>query len=292
LLPNLALFAGNVPSGLYTHLRLGTVSKDNELIKLGNSLPPLIEMVKEGELWERVSGFVGQLRGKAAFVAKQTAMPSSKTEDRLAYLEQRERLRNLMSGLPQVEAVLRTPHLHPYALYMALCSLMGPLSMLKPGALPPVPPEYVHADPLTVFTPILDALQESLLEVNQEYRELKFEYRQNAFELQLQADWAVAQLVVGLRGQPEKDLVAWMNGAIVGSQSAYASLRERRILGASRMSIEASSELGVRSSSGYTLFSIEANPTLILAGEALIISNLTESAAAQRPQEMVLFVKG
>jgi len=292
LLPNLALFAGKVPSGLYTHLRLGTVSKDNELIKLGNSLPPLIEMVKEGALWERVSGFVGQLRGKAAFVAKQTAMPSSKTEDRLAYLEQRERLRNLMSGLPQVEAVLRTPHLHPYALYMALCSLMGPLSMLKPGALPPVPPEYVHADPLTVFTPILDALQESLLEVNQEYRELKFEYRQNAFELQLQADWVVAQLVVGLRGQPEKDLVAWMNGAIVGSQSAYASLRERRILGASRMSIEASSELGVRSSSGYTLFSIEANPTLILAGEALIISNLTESAAAQRPQEMVLFVKG
>lgn len=292
LLPNLSLVAGNVPSGLYTYLRLGTVFKDNELIKMGDALPPLIEMPKDGELWERVSAFVGQLRGKAAFVAKQTAVPSSKTEDRLAYLEQRERLRNLMTGLPQIEAVLRTPSLHPYALYLALCALLGPLSMLKPGALPPVPPEYDHANPLAVLNPVLEALQDSLLEISQEYREHKFEYRHGAFEIGLQADWVDKQLVVGLRGQPEKDLIAWMNGAIVGSQSAYASLRERRVLGALRSPIEVAEELGVRASSGYTLFSIQTSAALTLANEPLIVSNSTESASAQRPQEMVLFVKG
>jgi type VI secretion system protein ImpJ len=292
LLPNLSLVAGNVPSGLYTALRLGTVFKDNELIKMGDVLPPLIEMSKDGELWERVSAFVGQLRGKAAFVAKQTAVPSSKTEDRLAYLEQRERLRNLMTGLPQIEAVLRTPSLHPYALYLSLCALLGPLSMLKPGALPPVPPEYDHADPLAVLNPVLEALQDSLQEISQEYREHKFEYRHGAFELSLQPEWVDKQLVVGMRGQPEKDLIAWMNGAIVGSQSAYASLRERRVLGALRSSIEVAQELGVRASSGYTLFSIQTSAALTLANEPLIISNSTESASAQRPQEMVLFVKG
>ncbi len=292
LLPNLSLVAGSVPSGLYTALRLGTVFKDNELLKMGDMLPPLIEMAKDGELWERVSAFVGQLRGKAAFVAKQTAVPSSKTEDRLAYLEQRERLRNLMTGLPQIEAVLRTPSLHPYALYMSLCTLLGPLSMLKPGALPPVPPEYDHADPLAVLNPVLEALQDSLEEISQEYREHKFEYRHGAFELSLQPEWVDKQLVVGMRGQPEKDLIAWMNGAIVGSQSAYASLRERRVLGALRSSIEVAQELGVRASSGYTLFSIQTSAALTLANEPLIISNSTESASAQRPQEMVLFVKG
>lgn len=292
LLPNLSLVAGEVPSGLYTFLRLGTVFKDNELIKLGVDLPALIEMPKEGELWDRVSAFVGQLRGKAAFVAKQTAVPSSKTEDRLAYLEQRERLRNLMTGLPQIEAVLRTPHLHPYALYLALCDLLGPLSMLKPGALPPVPPPYDHANPLLVLNPVLEALQDSLLEISQEYREHKFEYRHGAFEIGLLPEWLDKQLVVGLRGQPEKDLVAWMSGAIVGSQSAYASLRERRVLGAPRSHIEVSQELGVRASSGYTLFSIQTSAALTLPGEPLIVSNSTESASAQRPQEMVLFVKG
>jgi len=292
LLPNLSLMAGKVPSGLYTWLRLGTVYKDNELIKMGNALPPLIEMPKDGELWERVSAFAGQLRGKAAFVAKQTAVPSSKAEDRLAYLEQRERLRNLMTGLPQIEAVLRTPSLHPYALYLALCGLLGPLSMLKPGALPPVPPEYNHADPLAVLNPVLEALQDSLQEISQEYREHKFEYRHGAFEITLQPEWVDRQLVVGMRGQPEKDLVAWMNGAIVGSQSAYASLRERRVLGAQRSHIEVAEELGVRASSGYTLFSIQASAVLTLANEPLIVSNSTETASAQRPQEMVLFVKG
>ena len=292
LLPNLSLVAGDVPSGIYTWLRLGTVFKDNELIKMGETLPALIEMPKDGALWERVSAFVGQLRGKAAFVAKQTAVPSSKTEDRLAYLEQRERLRNLMTGLPQVEAVLRTPSLHPYPLYLALCALLGPLSMLKPGALPPVPPEYDHADPLAVLNPVLEALQDSLMEISQESREHKCEYRHGAFEINLLPEWVDKQLVVGLRGQPEKDLVAWMNGAIVGSQSAYASLRERRVLGAMRSHIEVAQELGVRASSGYTLFSIQASAALTLANEPLIVSNSTESASAQRPQEMVLFVKG
>lgn len=292
LVPNLSLSAGAVPSGLYVHFRLATVFKDNELIKMGPELPPVLDIPKDSELWDRVAGFVGQLRAKAAFVAKQTAVPSSKAEDRLAYLEQKDRLRNLLSGLPQMEAVLRTPALHPYPLYLALCGLLGPLSMLKPGALPPVPPDYDHADPQATLEPLVGALQEALLEVSQEYRELKFEFRHGAFELTLLPEWIDKRLVVGLRGQPEKDLIAWMEGAIVGSQTAYASLRERRVLGAQRAPIEVAEELGVRTSSGYTLFAIQTSPGLTLPAQPLIISNSAESAAAQRPQELVLFVKG
>jgi type VI secretion system protein ImpJ len=292
LLPNLGLTAGSVPGGMFTSLRLATVFKDNELIKLGDELPPLLEMPKDGALWERIAGFAGQLRAKAAFLAKQTARPSSRAEDRLAYLEHKDSLRNLISGLPPVEAVLRTPGLHPYPLYLALCGLLGPLSMLKPGALPPVPPVYDHADPLGTLGPLLDGLNDALREISQDYRELKFEFRHGAFELVLQPEWLEQRLVVGLRGQPEKDLKAWMDGAIIGSQSAYASLRERRVLGAARAPIDVAEELGVRSSSGYTLFAITTNPALTLPGEPLIISNSAESAAAQRPQEVVLFVKG
>ncbi|MBX3660541.1 MAG: type VI secretion system baseplate subunit TssK [Ramlibacter sp.] len=292
LVPNLALSAGDVPSGLYVHFRLGTVFKDNELIKMGAALPPLLDLPKDGPLWAQVAEFAGQLRAKAAFVAKQTAIPSSKAEDRLAYLEQKERLRNLISGLPQVEAVLRTSSLHPYALYISLCSLLGPLSMLKPGALPPVPPAYDHADPLATMMPLISALQDALQEVSQEYREVKFEFKHGAYELMLLPEWIDKRLVVGLRGQPEKDLVAWMDGAIVGSQSAYASLRERRVLGAPRARIEVAEELGVRTSAGYTLFAIQVSAGLTVAAEPLIISNSAESAVAQRPQELVLFVKG
>lgn len=300
LVSNLALVADAVPSALHVYFRLATVLNDNEVIKLGDTMPPLLDLPKDSDLWERVSGFVGQLRSKAAFVAKQTAVPSSRAEDRLAYLEQRERLRNLLTGLPAIEAVIRAQVLHPYSLYLSLCALLGPLSMLRPGALPPVPPEYDHADPLPSLNFLLQSAQDVLSEVSQDYREQKFEYHHGAFEITLQPEWIAEgsvggippRLVVGLRGRPEKDMMAWMEGAIVGSQTAYVSLRERRILGAARTAIDFAQELGVRASAGYTLFAIEVSPDLTLPGQPLVVSNSTESASAQRPQEMVLFVKG
>jgi type VI secretion system protein ImpJ len=292
LLPNISLTVGAHPAATFACIRIGTVYKDNEVIKWSSTMPPLLEVPQDSGLWERVTSFCGQLRSKAAFVAKQTAVPSSKTEDRLAYLEQKERLRNLVTALPQLEAIMRTPKLHPYAMYAGLCGLLGPLSMLKPGSLPMMPPTYDHADPCATIDPILNALMDSLLEVNQEYREYKFEFKYGAFEIVLKPEWLESKLVIGLRGQPERDLVAWMSGAIIGSQSTYPSLRERRVLGAPRSHIEVAEELGVRASSGYTLFSIQADAALTLQNKPLVVSNSTESASAQRPQEMVLFVKG
>jgi len=292
LLPNLSLMAGDVPSALYTRMLLANVHKDNELIKLAPVLPPLLEMPRDSELWERLSSFAGQLRAKAAFLAKQTSTPSSKLDDRVGFLEHRERLHCLIVALPQLEAVLQTPALHPYGLYLTLCGLLGPLSLLRPGSLPMIPPPYDHSSPVATLDALLVALQDSLLEVNQNYREYKFEFRYGAFEIVLKPEWIDKELILGLRGQPERDLVAWMSGAIVGSQSAYTSLRERRVLGATRKHIESAESLGVRASSGYTLFSIQTQSELTMPDEPLVVSNSAESASAQRPQELVLFVRG
>ena len=292
LLPLLALSAGSVPPGTHVHLRLGNVYKDNEVVRFGDVLPPLMEVTRDNPLWTSVAGLLGQLRGKAAFVAKQTAVPSSRVDDRLAHLELKDRLRSLLSGLPQTEAVLRTPHLHPLPLYWALCSLLASLSQLRPGGLPPVPMDYNHADPSSVFKPLLLALQDAVSEVSQEYREHKFEFRHGAFETQLQPQWLSGpRIVVGLRGQSDKDLVAWMESAIIGAQSVYPSLRERRVLGAVRTPIESADELGLRPGSGYLLYAIQTQAELTAAGEQLIIANANEGNTAQRPQEIVLFIK-
>ncbi|WP_454712744.1 type VI secretion system baseplate subunit TssK [Cupriavidus nantongensis] len=292
LLPNLALDAGPRPSPRFVSLCLGALYKDNEIVRLGERLPPLLEVARGSPLWTAVATLVAQLRGKAAFVARQTAIPSSRADDRLTQLELKDRLRSLVSALPLLEAVLRTPHLHPLALYLALASVLGALSLLKPGGLPPVPDDYDHADPMAVFTPLLRALREALAEVSEEYREHKFEFRHGAFDIVLQPEWIGERLVVGLRGQSERDLLAWMAGAVLGSQSVYPSLRARRVLGAARRVVEHAEELGVRSGSGYLLFEIEADPALVHAGEAMVIGNPNEGASVQRPQEMLLFVKG
>jgi type VI secretion system protein ImpJ len=292
LLPQLALAAGAVPPGTHVHLRIGNVYKDNEVVKLGDVQPPLLEVARDNPLWVTAAGLLGQLRGKAAFVAKQTAVPSSRVDDRLAHLELKDRLRSLLSGLPQAEAVLRTPHLHPLPLYWALCSLLASLSLLRPGGLPPVPADYDHANPSLIFKPLLLALRDAVSEVSQDYREHKFEFRQGAFETALQPQWlGGARIVVGLRGQSDRDLMAWMDSAIVGSQSAYPSLRERRVLGAVRTHVDSADELGVRPGSGFLLYAIQTSAALTVPGETLVIANANEGATAQPPQEIVLFIK-
>jgi type VI secretion system protein ImpJ len=152
--------------------------------------------------------------------------------------------------------------------------------------------DYDHANPSRVFQPLLLALRDAVSEVSQEYREHKFEFRQGAFETTLQPQWlAGTRIVVGLRGQSDKDLLAWMDSAIVGAQSAYPSLRERRVLGAVRRPIESADELGLRPGSGYLLYAIQTSTALTVPGELLVIANANEGATAQPPQEIVLFIK-
>lgn len=292
LAPNLALSAGAVPSAQFVHLCLGSLYKDNEVVRLGERLPPLLEIRHENALWIGASALVGQLRGKAAFIARQTANPSSRVDDRLTQLELRDKLRCLLAGLPMAEAVLRTPHLHPWMLYLALTSLAGSLCLLKPGAMPPPPPDYDHGNPLAVFTPLLRFLREASSEISEDFRQYKFDFHHGAFELALRQEWIGERLVIGVRGQSERDLHAWMDGAVIGSQPVYPSLRSRRVLGAARRSVEFAQELGLRSGSGYLLFEIDATPGLVLGDEPLLVANTNEGESAQRPQEMLLFVKG
>ena len=68
--------------------------------------------------------------------------------------------------------------------------------------------------------------------------------------------------------------------------------RSRRVLGAPRSRIDAAPELGLRASAGYTLFSVEVSDEFIVADQALLISNANENVRSQRPQEVVLFIKG
>lgn len=292
LLPNLALSAGAVPAAQFVALRLGSLYKDNEVVRVGERLPPLLEVRQDNPLWMAASALVGQLRGKAAFIARQTANPSSRVDDRLTQLELKDKLRSLLAGLPMAEAVLRTPHLHPWTLYLALASLAGSLCLLKPGAISPPPPDYDHGDPLAVFTPMLRFLREASSEINEDFRQYKFDFDHGAFELKLRQEWIGERLVIGVRGQSDRDLLAWMGGAVIGSQPVYPSLRSRRVLGAVRRKVEYAEELGLRSGSGYLLFEIQVASGLVLGDEPLLIANSNEGESAQRPQEMLLFVKG
>ncbi|HAT33629.1 MAG TPA: hypothetical protein DCW29_23145 [Janthinobacterium sp.] len=289
---NLSLAAGPVPASGYNYLRLMTLRKENEIVRRGAALPAMLEVPAGAELRQRAQLLAAHMRSKAVFLARQTALPSSRLEDRLNMLEQKARLSSLILNLPLLEAVLRCPVLQPLPLYLALCAQLGPLATLRPGAVPIVAPAYEHGDPGAGFDAVLGALSDLVDEVSQEWKTCTFTYDGLAFTLPMQAAWLGTRLVVGLRGQSERELSQWMAGAVIGSQTVSTSLSDRRVLGAARARIDNAPELGLRASSGYTLFSIEVSDSFIVADQALLISNANESVLAQRPHEVVLFIKG
>ena len=289
---NLALTAGDVPSSVFLHLRLMTVRRDNEVFKRGAFMPAMLAVPRDHDVHRRALALATQMRSKAAFIAKQTASPSSRLEDRIGLMEQKARLTSLVLALPVLEGVLRAPECPPYRLYMALCAQLGPLSLLRPGAVPLQPPAWDAADPLSALEPVLQAAVDLVAEVSQEWRTHVFGFDGRTFSIDLQPQWIAQRLVVGLRGQSERDHVAWMSGAVIGSRTVWTTLSDRRILGAPRKQIEEAADLGVRASSGYTLFSIDVSESFIVADQPLVISNANETSTSQRPQEVVLFTKG
>jgi type VI secretion system protein ImpJ len=290
--PNLALSAGALPSSAFLCLQLMTVRKDNEVFKRGPYLPALLALPPDSALLQRAQALAAQMRSKAAFLGKQTADPSSRLEDRLALLEGKARLGSLVAALPFLEALLQSPAVSPYALYLTLCAQLGHLATLRPGAVPLLPPPWQQADPLRALGPVLDSIEDFVGEVSQEWRTTLFHFESDVFSLPLEPAWLAPRLVVGLRGQPERELTAWMAGAVIGSQTVWTSLSERRVLGAARQRIDDAPELGLRSSAGYTLFGIDVADTFIVPGQPLVISNANETSAMQRPHEMVMFLKG
>jgi type VI secretion system protein ImpJ len=154
----------------------------------------------------------------------------------------------------------------------------------------PVP--YQHEDSYAAFDTLLLALQDLVEEVSQDWKTCTFSFDGQSFSLPMHADWLGARLVVGLRGQGEREMAQWLAGAVIGSRTVWTSLSERRVLGAARQRIDEAPELGLRASAGYMLFAIECSDHFIVADQALLISNINAHLQAHRPQELVLFIKG
>ncbi|MGI4861917.1 MAG: type VI secretion system baseplate subunit TssK, partial [Janthinobacterium lividum] len=170
--------------------------------------------------------------------------------------------------------------------------MLGSVSLAKPGAMPPVLGDYDHAEPSAMLLPLLDDIDALTQALCQQFRERKFELRSGAFEITIPPEALESRLYIGLRGQTEKDLQAWMKGAIVGPASRYASLKQRRVLGAARHGVEQVEGLAVRSGMGYVLFELDHAGGMVVGGEPLIISHTNEIPGLERPREIVLFTRG
>lgn len=289
---NLSLVAGSMPGPAHVALHLLTLRRENEIVRRAPFWPAQLEVPADSAVLQRAQALAAQMRSKAVFLGRQTALGSSRLEDRMALLELKARLSSLTLNLPLLEAVVYAPPVQPLPLYLALCAQLGPLAALRGDAVPMAPPPYVHADSHAAFVAVLEKLHALVDEVSQEWKTEVFRRQEQEFALPLRAEWLGPRLVVGLRGRSERDLARWMEGALIGSRTVAASLAARRVPGAQRQPIEAAPELGLRGGAGWSLFAIDVSDHFIVADQDLLISNIHDLQQASLPQEIALFTKG
>lgn len=291
LKPVLKLFAGDPPSGMFTFFRLCTVVNENDVLHLGDALSPMMDLTAAPRLIDEIRKFIETLRAKATFIARQiSGLKDSKKTDEQFLLSQRLNL--LVNGLPMLEGIIQSKFISPYTMYLGLCNLLGPISQIREGSLPPSPPQYDHNSPYDAFKNLLDKLNQLVSEVSQDYREIPFIWNEVLFELVLRKEWIGQSIVVGTKGLKSSEAEEWMSSVIIGSKNSIPDLRERRVLGARRRKVIHVDELRLRSLPGVSFFEILTPKDLSQDDSRLVISPTSRSAVINKPESLLLFVKG
>jgi len=171
--------------------------------------------------------------------------------------------------------------------------VVGHVAGVGRALVPPALEPYDHADPRPRFEQAKEFIDRVIDEgIIESYTGFPFYLEGGVFSLAFDPEWRSRPLVLGVRGVPgarDRELIAWMEECLIGSKDRIQSLRERRILGAPRRRIEGEGDLVP--AAGVVLFAFEAPPEFVEPNQLLQIVTISASPAAQRPIEIVLYVK-
>jgi type VI secretion system protein ImpJ len=292
LRPRLSLIAGDAPPPKFVSMPLLGVRFDDETCILSDYIPPCLAVPADSLVAGLCADLARRVRQKAMYLSQQVRAPST-VLDMPMMMEHRAALQSLVSGLPAFEALLATGTAHPLVLYLAACSMAGHLSGLGASLLPPLFSAYNHKDLRATFQEVITFAIRMVNEgIPETYSAFPFKRRETLFQLMFEAQWAARRMVLGMRiatGVTEKEMIAWGEECLIGSESIFPSMRDRRIRGAQRQFIEKDPELApVR---GVVLFNLRPDAEFVRPGELLQIIHLGERGRALSPLEVVLYVK-
>jgi len=289
LLPKLQLVAGEEPQPKYVGFPLASIAYRDETFKATRYEPPWLQVAPGSAIFDLCVALSARLRGKAAFLAEQVRGASASAKP-AQIAETKALVHALVGELPAFEALLRSGVAHPFALYLALCSVVGHVSGISRSLVPPALDPYDHNDSYAAFEQARAAIATALNEgVHETYTMYPFALEGDSYRLRFDPDWMTRSLVLGVRGSagtPEPDTEKWVVATVIGSASKQLSLRDRRSLGAKPRRIESDPDLVPPH--GVMLFSLSPDAENVVPGEELVIVN---PSGGRRPDEIVLYVR-
>ena len=291
IVPNIRLLVGNTPPPQYVSFPLMEIEFMNESYQQTSFLPPLTFCARTSVLGQVIGSILQHLKDKVAFLSEnlQTNAPTAQP----LILQYENLLKIIVRQIPLLEDLLGTNATHPYTLYQALLGLAGDLTTLKRGQVAPLFTPYQHNSIFQSFDQVISFVA-SMIEIIQEnYTALPFGQYDRVFSIELPPQNSEPTFLISLRGTPtfgSPDLVQWLSGTIIASESFLKNVRDRRILGASRLVIENDTDFGISPPQNGLLLTIANDPEFIKPGEPLCLINLMDTPET-RPQGIILYTK-
>jgi type VI secretion system protein ImpJ len=293
LVPNLHLRADVTAPARFISLPVARVRIDGDRFVLDHEyVPPCLAVPVVSSLGTMSLRIARFLRRKAGNLADKMAALSLSTDAPLI-AELRRQLACLVSGLPAFEALAMTGRAHPFSMYSALLPIVGAVAGLARDPLPPELPAYDHDDLGATFLRIERYIERAVEEgIIESFTEHPFRLEQGRFRIDLSRAWQGKMLVLcvrGRRGLDEKDVLAWMNGALLGADATIRELQASRSLGVWRARTDRQGDLVA--AAGKLLFEMDLRSPFLRLGEPLVLVNTEDPAAVAGPAEVLLYVE-
>lgn len=292
LRPHLRLLVTHDPPPKFVTLPIAELTYANESFALTPFVPPTLRVTGGSPLGKLCDALATRLREKAVFLSEQVREPSSAV--RMAQLlETRALIHSLVAALPPFEALVRSGTAHPFPLYLALCSLVGHMAAVGRSLVPPALEPYDHDDPLSSFEEARAFIEQALREgLSESYAAYTFYLAEESFFLKFDGAWMSRSLILGVRGRSgaqEREVEAWVEGAVIASKSRVPELEQSRTRGVTRKRIESDADLVP--ARGVLLYTLGVDQRLVVPEELLEIKNPDDPSGKLRPVEIVLYVR-
>lgn len=285
LKPQLRLLLENEIDARYTSFPVFEVEKsvDGGVVAT-QFIPPYIAIDEHSKISELCREIVQMIRSKVSYFSdRKDNYARSATEESIA------NLRLLIQAALPVEAVIRINGIQPFEIYKCLLSAISKIIAINPTQLIPRMPVYDHNNLFMTFNGMLQYAKSILGALKQQYDIVHFEKDGSIFKLQMKKEWLEKdEISIGIQkkfASSDDDILNWINGSQIASESMLQMLKDRRILGAERSIMERGAY--ITQPNGMQIISVKTKSAYIKPMEKLCVANLSNNMA---PEEVILYV--
>jgi type VI secretion system protein ImpJ len=228
------------------------------------------------------------MREKIAFISNRL----SHQRKEIMTQEAEDAVKALSASVLPLEALLYSNSCHPFEFFVLLTQIAGNVSCLDTSDVLPFFKAYNHHDLQGTFKDVLDYIHSVLNQIQEGYYILPFDLKERLYTLSFKSNYVDKKMIFGARaskGMTTSDVTGWIQSAVICSEQYVPSVRDKRILGASRKIISSDEDLHLLAPRDVVLFSVDYDPAFIDGESVLCMFNVADTLN-KRPEEIVFYL--